>query len=87
MGAVQVMHKRILLIPTAKKTWKLTPRIMRAMRGDPTVTIVYQKTFLAKTFLTHATQGGMSRGDQIIYDQILTKYDKDDHIHGKFPGR
>ena len=42
MGAVQVMHERILLIPTVKKTWKLTPWIMRAMRGGPTVRPCFQ---------------------------------------------
>ena len=44
-----------------------------------------EKRFPSKRFLSHATQGGMSRGEQIIYDQILatSTYDKHKRIHGE----
>ena len=46
------------------------------------------KEISSKKFLTHAVQGGMSRGEQTIYakiltkyNQMLTKYDSQEQIH------
>jgi hypothetical protein len=39
--------------------------------------------FLSKKFLTHATEGAMSRGGETIYDQTLTKYDTNEKVHVK----
>ena len=44
-------------------------------------TIVYSRKVLSKKFLTHATQRGMSRGGQTIYEQLLTKYYKNEQTH------
>ena len=44
-------------------------------------TIVYQKKSLSKKFLAHATQGGLSRGEHTINDQILIESDKHNQTH------